>query len=222
MEMNRRTGSSLVAVVLMVGAGLALYAFYSFKRQTDWDEVQTAAIRVDSGLRHETSIALRSRVADLDAALTRYVTNSSRRQNEKRVASIKQAIESLEWAMQHENATERSVTWDGDEGFSYYERRPYLIARPTCEESTGKLLLGTAQLARASLTYVQSALMMPEQQAPVRTLDLDSLRTACTARSEALKNQEVTAEAEKRKASERATIEQEAQEETRLRARQEH
>jgi hypothetical protein len=221
MEMNRRTGLSLGGVALMVGAGLALYAVYSFKRQMDWDEVQTAAIRVDSGLRHETLIALRSRVADLDAALTHYITNSSRRQNEKRVASIKQAIESLEWAIQHENASERSATWDGDEGFSYFERRPYLFARPTCAESTGKLLLGTSDLAHASLMYVQSALMTPEQQPPVRTLDLDSLRAACDAKHEALKNQEVTAEVERQKANERATIEQEAQEEARLRARQE-
>lgn len=152
--------------------------------------MQRAATRVDSGLRHETLIALRSKVADLDAALAHYVAGGDRRQNENRVISIQQAIESLEWAIEHENA---SVIWDDSEEFSFYEKRPYLIAEPTCAESTGKLLLGPSNLARASFTYARSALTTPEESPPLRKIDLSSLRTECTTKYQTFTNQKIAA-----------------------------
>ena len=76
--MKRGTMLISVIVVLMVGTGLVLYIYCSFKRQADWDEVQKTAIRVNSGLKHETLIALRSKVADLDAALAHYVSGGDR------------------------------------------------------------------------------------------------------------------------------------------------
>jgi hypothetical protein len=113
----------LIAAMVMIGVGLADYGHYYFKRQADWEEVQNAAIRVDSGLRHEALIALRSKVADLDAALTHYVGDGGDRQKERRVLSIQQAVESLEWAVDHENVP---AVLDGSEEFSFYENRPHL------------------------------------------------------------------------------------------------
>jgi hypothetical protein len=159
-----KTSNLLISIVIVVlGAGLGLYGYHYFKRQADWDDVQKAAIRVDSGLRHETLITLRSKVADLDAALTHYVDGRGGRQKENRVLSIQQAIESLEWAIDHENA---SAIVDGSEGFSFYEKRLYLLAEPKCSESVGKLFLASSDLAKASLTYAQSALTTPEKSTP--------------------------------------------------------
>lgn len=174
--MKMRNGFLLITFVVMVGVGLALYGYYYLRRQADWDEVQKAAIRVDSGLRHETLIALRSKVADLDAALTHYVDGGGGRQKENRVLSIQQAIESLEGAIDHESA---SAILDGSDRFSFYEKRPYLLTEANCAESTGQLFLEGSSLAKASLSYAQSALTTPDQSPRIRTSDLPSLRTKC-------------------------------------------
>lgn len=178
-----KTSNILFALVVMVGAILAVFGYYYFKRQADWDEVKRAAIRVDSGLRHETLIALRSKVADLDAALTHYVEGGGGRPKENRVLSIQQAIESLEWAIDHESST--SEILDGTADFSFFEKRPYLIAEPDCAESTGKLFLSGAVFGQASLTYAEDALTKPDQSPRLRTVDLKSLRAECTAKYEA-------------------------------------
>jgi hypothetical protein len=128
---------ALIAVTL-VGVGLAWYGYDYLRRSADWEDVQKAAFRLDSGLRYETLILLRSKVADLDAALTHYVAGGSHRTTENRVTSIRQAIESLEWAIDHEKTT---AIGDGDEDFLFFQQRPYLIADPNCVDSTGKLFL---------------------------------------------------------------------------------
>ena len=110
-----KTSTILIALVVMVGVILAIFGYYYFKRQADWDEVRKAANTVDSGLRHETLIALRSKVADLDAALTHYVDGGGGRPKENRVLSIQQAIESVEWAIDHESST--SEILDAHTGF---------------------------------------------------------------------------------------------------------
>jgi hypothetical protein len=176
--MKTQNRIAIIVAVLMCTVGLALYGYYYLKHQADWDEVQKTAIRVDSGLRHETLIALRSKVADLDAVLIHYVDGSGRRQKENRVRAIQQAIEGLEWAIDHENAI---PILDGSEGFAFYEKRPYLLTEPNCDESTGKLFLGSPGLAKASLTYAQSALTTPDQSPKIRTTDLRFLRTKCVA-----------------------------------------
>jgi hypothetical protein len=187
-----KRGNMLISaiVVLMVGAGLALYGYYSFKRQADWDDVQKTAIRVDSGLKHETLIALRSKVADLDAALAHYVGEGGGRQKENRVASIQQAIESLEWAIDHQDTTS---TWDGDEGFSFYEKRRYLLAEPSCAESTGKLGFRNSELARACLSYAETALIKPDESPKLRSDDLHGLRTECASEHEAYATEQTAA-----------------------------
>ena len=168
----------LVAViaVTIIGAGLAWYGYDYLRSRADWEDVQKAAFRVDSGLRHETLILLRSKVADLDAALSHYVTGWGHRSRENRVTSIRQAIESLEWAIDHEKKT---AIEDGDEEFPFFQDRPYLIAEPNCLESTGKLFLTGPELARASLTYAQAALVTPDQTPTVRTVDISSVRAKC-------------------------------------------
>lgn len=167
---------TLIAAVVVIGVALAAYGYYCFKRQADWDDVQKAAIRVDSGLRHETLIALRSKVADLDAALAHYVGGGGGRQKKRRVLSIQQAIESLEWAIDHENVP---AILDGSEGFSFYENRPYLLAEPKCAESAGRLFLSGSDLVTAYLSYAHSALTTPDQSSRIRTSDIGSLRTKC-------------------------------------------
>ena len=56
-----KTSNILIALVVMVGAILAIFRHYYFKRQADWVDVQNAANTVDSGVRHETLIALGQR-----------------------------------------------------------------------------------------------------------------------------------------------------------------
>jgi hypothetical protein len=124
-----------------------------WRNQADWNEVEVASIRVNSGLKHETLIALKSKFADLDAALTRYVANGRDRQAESKVISIQQAIASLEWAIDNERP---AGIWDGDDGFSYYERNKFLVVDPHCAESKGRLFVNGADLERASLSYAQS------------------------------------------------------------------
>ena len=178
-----KTSNILIALVVMIGAMLAIFRHYYFKRQTDWVDVQKAAIRVSSSLRSEPLIALRSKLADLDAALTHYVDGGSGRPKENRVLSIQHAIESLEWAIDHESST--SAILDGTADFSFFEKRPYLIAEPDCTESAGKLSLSGAAIARASLTYAEDALTKPDQSPRLRTVDLNSLRAECTSKYEA-------------------------------------
>jgi len=178
-----KTSNILLAVLVMVGAILAIFGHYYFKRQADWVNVQKAAIGVDSSLRNEPLIALRPKVADLDAALTHYVDGGGGRPKENRVLSIQRAIESLEWAFDHESST--SAILDGTPDFSFYEKRSYLIAEPACAESVGKLSLSGAVIARASLTYAEAALTKPDQPPTSRTIDLNSLRTECTSKYEA-------------------------------------
>jgi hypothetical protein len=192
-----KTSNILIAVVVMVGAILAIFWHHYFKRQADWDEVQKTAIRVDSGLRHETLIALRSKVADLDAALTYYVDRGSGRQKEHRVLSIQQAIESLEWAIDHKSST--STILDGTADFSFYEKHPYLIAEPDCAKLVGKLYLDGAAIAGASLTYAEDALAKPDESPRLRTLDLRSLRTKCVSDYEAYTRQQSAAAAARRR-----------------------
>jgi hypothetical protein len=195
-----KTSNSLLAVVVVLSAVLAVWAHSYFRRQSDWDEVLKIAIRVDSGLKHESLIALRSKVADLDAALTHYVDDSGTRQKENRVRSIRQSIESLEWAIDHENA---SAIVDRSEGFTFYERRPYLLAEPNCYEASGKLFLGSSDLAKASLTYAQSALTRPEQSTPLRAIDLGALRAKCSTRYQAYTNEKAAIFAAKQEESKR-------------------
>jgi hypothetical protein len=99
------------------------------------------------------------------------------------VLSIQQAIESLEWAIDHENST--SAILDGSVDFSFYEKRLYLIAQPDCAESVGKLSFSGAVIAQASLTYADDALTKPDQSPRLRTVDLNTLRAECTSKYEA-------------------------------------
>ena len=62
--------------------------------------------------------------------------------------SIRQAIESLEWAIDHKSST--STILDGAEDFSFYEKHPYLIAEPDCAKLVGELYLDGATIAGAS------------------------------------------------------------------------
>jgi len=176
--------SILVGIVAVagIGGGLAFYVHHQLKHQADWDEVQKEAIRVDAGLRHESLLALRSRVADLDAALSGYVQADPERKNENRVRSFQQAIESVEWAIGHQSA---AVIVDGSNEFAFYQSRPYLLAEPTCDETTGKLLLGSLALAKASLTYAEVAFASPAEPPALRTTELNSLRAECSSAHDA-------------------------------------
>ena len=176
-----KSSSILIAVVLMVGTILAIFGHYYSKRQADWVEVQKAANTVDSGLRNEPLIALRPKVANLNAALTHYIDGGGGRRNEKRVLSIQQAIESLKWAIDHETST--STVLDGTEDFSFFEKRPYLVAEPDCAESVGRLFLNSTVITRACLTYTEYALTKPNQSPKLRTVDLNTLRGQCRVRT---------------------------------------
>jgi hypothetical protein len=196
-----------IVAVAGVGGGLAFYVHHQLRHQADWDEVQKEAIRVDAGLRHESLLALRSRVADLDAAISGYVQVDPVRKDENRVRSLQQAIESLEWAIDHQSV---SVIVDGSDDFTFYQSRPYLLAEPSCDEKTGKLLLGSLTLAKASLTYAEVAFASPAGTPVLRTTELNSLRAECSSAHDAyqkaqadaaevhLKEQEEAAEARRR------------------------
>jgi hypothetical protein len=201
--------SILVGIVAVAGAGggLAFYVHHQLRHQADWDEVQKEAIRVNAGLRHESLLALRSRIADLDAAISGYVQVDPGRKDENRVRSLQQAIETVEWAIDHQSV---SVIVDGSDEFMFYQSRPYLLTEPVCDEKTGKLLLGSLALAKASLTYAEVAFASPADTPVLRTTSLNSIRAECSsahdvyqkARADAvevhLKEQEEAAEARRR------------------------
>jgi hypothetical protein len=67
---TRKSSHRLRVTSKTAGAG---YGYDCLRSRVDWEDVQKAAFRVDSGLRHETLILLRFKVADLDAALSHYV-----------------------------------------------------------------------------------------------------------------------------------------------------
>jgi hypothetical protein len=192
--LNRAELGTCRRLVIVLATALVVACSSKPSRDADWEEVQKAATRVESGLRHETLIALRSKVADLDAAVANYTRHHAGGQKEQRVRSINQAVDALEWGIDHEKA---DVIWDGSEAFSFYEKRPYLIAEPTCAESAGKLSLGTADFARAALAYAQSALTVPEQSPPLRKIDLASLRNQCIAQYQTYTNHRVAVAAAK-------------------------
>jgi hypothetical protein len=187
-----------ILILGMAGAILLLCGHYYFERQSDWDEVQKTAIRVDSGLRHESLVALRSKVADLDAALTHYVDGSRGRSKESRVLAIRQAIESVEWAINHQDSTSQIL--DGTSDFAFYEKRQYLTAPSDCAESSGKLFVEGAVLAQASLAYAEDALTKPYQSPALRTVDLNTLRANCKSKYDEFTNQNAVAAAMKEKA----------------------
>jgi hypothetical protein len=212
--------SILVVIVAVagVGGGLAFYVHHRLKHQADWDEVQKEATRVDAGLRHESLIALRSRVADLDAALSGYVRVDPGRKDENRVRSLQQAIESVEWAIDHQSG---SVIVDGSNEFAFYQSRPYLLAEPSCDETTGKLLLGSLALAKASLTYAEVAFASPADAPALRTTELNSLRTECSSAHDAYQKTQADATEARRRQHLRAyplqvDIENEGAEDTTL------
>ena len=176
----------LLIVSVMIGSmAIAWYGYGYIRDRADWEEVRKAALRVDSGLRHETLIALRSKVADLDAALTNYVAGKSNRNNESRVMSVRQAIESLEWAVEHTDS--KFPIANGDEGFSFFRDRPYLIADGgmTCNESEGKLYL--IRPTEMALGYAHAVLATPDQSLTTRTLDLSSAWRDCESKYETVR-----------------------------------
>src|SRR5689334_275854 len=92
--MERRV---LVVPVLVMVLTFAWYAKRSLDRRHNWEEVRKAATRVESGIRHETLIALRSKVADLDAAVNNFARLEG--SDDGRVAAIHNAVDALEWAI---------------------------------------------------------------------------------------------------------------------------
>ena len=207
------TGAKVFAAItltILAVTGIAVWR-YTFASEVGWQEVQNAAIRVDSGLKHESLIALRTRLADLDATLARYVRADDSRQQETRVTSIRQAIESVEWALGHEDG---SQILDGSEEFSFYYKRPYLITEPTCIQSVGKLGLIDAEIASACLTYARTALTSPGQAPLLRTIDVARLRAKCSAAYEkSVEERQATAQA-KRQGEARIEARRKATEET--------
>jgi hypothetical protein len=119
--------ATALIVLLFLGSGCSSKS----SADSDWEEVQKAATRVESGIRLETLIALRSKVADLDAAVANYVRVHGGQQNQ-RVRSINQAVEALEWAMDHQTI---GLIWDGTDNFVFYATRSYLALEPQRAES---------------------------------------------------------------------------------------
>jgi hypothetical protein len=181
--------SGLLALAVLL-ATLFLITFSS--SNSDWEKVREIATRVESGLRHEGLIALRSKVADLDAAVMTYTRHRPNRSEEQRVRSIKQAVDALEWSIDHPNA---DFIWDGTNEFEFYSTRQYLNAEPTCEESSGKLYISGRVLSSVCLDYAQRALLQPERPSALLQHDLNAFRTECISKYENQKRSAEQAEA---------------------------
>lgn len=165
-------------LIIVAALGIAVACSSKSSRDADWEEVLKAATRVESGLRHEALIALRSKVADLDAAVANYTRHYPDGSKEQRVRSINQAVDALEWGIDHEKAEE--IWRDGTDGFGFYSARQYLNAEPTCVESEGKLYVSGIALSHACLAYAQSALLDPEKPSALHPRDFKALRTKCS------------------------------------------
>lgn len=189
-----RRGIWFLLFALVVLAAIGWYAKSGLDRRNDWEEVSRAAARVESGVRHETLIALRSKVADLDAAVNNYARLEGLRDG-NRVAAIHNAIDALEWAIENEKT---QIVRDGTQGFEFYAARLYLHVEPSCSEQNGEIYLTGPELARASLTYARQTLINPDNAPVMRKTDLAALRTKCTADAQAYKKQVAEASETKR------------------------
>jgi hypothetical protein len=184
--LNRAELGTLRTLVIVLATVLVVACSSKTSRDADWEEVQKVATRVESGLRHETLIALRSKVADLDAAISNYTRHHADGQKEQRVRSINQAVDALEWGIDHEKA---DVIWDGTDGFDFYSARQYLNAEPHCAESEGKLYIAGHDLSVACLAYAQSALLEPDKPPLMSQRDFNALRSKCSSDHEKYQQQ---------------------------------
>ena len=78
------------------------------RRDLEWAEVERPLIRLESSLRHEPIFAVRSKIADLDAAVNWYVKHRPKSSETPQVQAIKRAIQHLEYAL--ETPQEEQVT----------------------------------------------------------------------------------------------------------------
>jgi hypothetical protein len=184
----------LLFALVMLGA-IGWYAKRSLDRRNNWEEVSKAAARVESGIRHETLIALRSKVADLDAAVNNYARLEGLRDSSNRVAAIHNAVDTLEWAIENEKT---QIVRDGTQDFEFYSSRLYLNVEPKCSQQEGEIYVSGPELARASLTYARQTLINPDNAPVMRKTDLVALRIKCTADAQAYKKQVTEASETKR------------------------
>jgi hypothetical protein len=190
MGANRAELGTLRTLVIVLATVLVVACSSKSSRDADWEEVQKAATRVESGLRHETLIALRSKVADLDAAVANYTRHHPAGQKEQRVRSINQAVDALERGIDDEKT---DVIWDGTDGFEFYSVRQYLNAEPRCAESKGRLYIDGHDQSLACLAYAHSALLEPDKPSTMHQHDFNALRAKCLSDHENYEKQQAEA-----------------------------
>lgn len=83
---------TVVVAIAFVALSSVLYKYFSDK--TAWEKIQTELVRLHSGLEFESIIALRSRIADTDAALKMY-TKEWRTYPPRRMERVQNAEKSL-------------------------------------------------------------------------------------------------------------------------------
>ncbi len=77
----KRTAWIVAVSVALIGGGLV--SGERAIRNAQWAEVTNSIINVAVGIRHQPIITLRSKIAELDASLTRYVYADPRRVTER-------------------------------------------------------------------------------------------------------------------------------------------
>jgi hypothetical protein len=106
------------AIVLTISAAATLLYKYQTDR-TAWMRVQEKLLRVQSGLQYETILALRSVLADTDAAVKNFSTDWRiyPPDHDRRVEEAEKAVSYLGLALNWEtkNATREDATVDADE-----------------------------------------------------------------------------------------------------------
>jgi hypothetical protein len=169
--------------------------FVLYRRAADWEEVERSAMRLEAGFRHEAVIMVRSKMADLDAAVNRYVQRGTNRGGERRVLAVGRALEHAETGLA--DLPERVY----DHGRSWSTLQIGELRRDvslTCSEREGILYANGSDVKAG---HVKSALWWLAtargQEAPAMPdkLDVDGQRRDCSERANLLREREERAEA---------------------------
>jgi hypothetical protein len=175
---------SIVAVsVALVGGGL-LFRQRAI-RNAQWAEVTNSIIGVEVGIRHEPIITLRSKIAELDASLTRYVYSDPSRVHEQRVSEAKEALESIESALTDQN---QDMVYERDwPKHSLSQLDSANSPGNYCDIGTGLLYMDKAELATAEVKATLILLAQSKGEIPRNNyppLDLASAKADCAAKNE--------------------------------------
>jgi hypothetical protein len=187
----------LLVVLLLVG----LYVHQHNKLQSAWESVAQAAVRLESSIQYEPVIVLRTKMAELDAALKHYksVKESSlagrlEKQNDGGVKAMELALRHLSLGLEEQSQEQIRIFEENWSSFDV-DSFPTEDLQRLCAE--GKLYVLSSDLARAhtlAALRILSILRGAETSVTVK-FDREKADTACAEdKKERLANAKIKAE----------------------------